>query len=363
MSLDIGFASDLGVSPELIQKFYQNEWKRKIALSDNNFYSWQFINPPKNEKKDSCVVAIRKGKILGVMGLNKRDFILSNILYSGAELTTWVVAEDNLKGGVGAKILHFILKKFDVLIGMGISEDALSIYLRSGFRYLNSIPRFVKIIAAEKMLQLSDCTDYAKKIIKKKLTEPEKYSYEMLSWRNEKSAPSISGNHFVRNLDHLIWRYEDHPYFDYKTFKVKLPSKQSEYIYVVLREEVTQDIRIIHIIDILGDESGYLTALKFAEFYAIENFFWAVDCFSTFGGLNKYLISQGWLSCVDDFYISVPYLFHPLEIRNPPTTSLIYWSRHNFDDMCDISQLYITKQDADLDRPTIFNIGDAKLKT
>ena len=35
MSLDIGFASDLGVSPELIQKFYQNQWKRKIALSDN----------------------------------------------------------------------------------------------------------------------------------------------------------------------------------------------------------------------------------------------------------------------------------------------------------------------------------------
>ena len=70
MSLDIGFASDLGVSPELIQKFYKDQWKRKIALSDNNFYSWQFINPPKNKKKDSCVVAIRKGKIFGVMGLS-----------------------------------------------------------------------------------------------------------------------------------------------------------------------------------------------------------------------------------------------------------------------------------------------------
>lgn len=360
MSLDIGFASDLSVSPESIQKFYQNQWKRKIALSDNNFYLWQFINPPKNEKKDSCVVAIRNKKILGVMGLNKRDFILSNTLYSGAELTTWVVKEENLKSGIGAKILHFILKKFDVLVGMSISEDALPIYLRSGFRYLNSVPRFVKIIDIEKMLQISDCTDYAKKIIKKKSTKTEKYYYESISWRNEQSAPSIRGNHFVRNLEHLIWRYEEHPYFVYKTFKVKLTSKKSKFIYVVLREEVTKDIRIIHIVDILGDESGYSTGIEFAVFYAAKKNFWAIDCFSTLGILNKYFISQGWLSSVDDFYISVPYLFHPLEIRKPSTTSLIYWSRHNFDEMCNFSDLYLTKQDVDLDRPTLHTIDSTK---
>ena len=153
MNLDIGFASDLGVTPELIQEFYQTQWKRNIALSDNNFYCWQFINPPKNEKKDSCVVAVRDGKIFGVMGLNKRDFILSKTLYNGAELTTWAVVDTSIKrGGIGAKILHFILEKFDVLIGMGITDDALSIYLRSGFRYLKSIPRFIKIMDTEQVL-------------------------------------------------------------------------------------------------------------------------------------------------------------------------------------------------------------------
>jgi len=42
-----------------------------------------------------------------------------------------------------------------------------------------------------------------------------------------------------------------------------------------------------------------------------------------------------------------------MELRSPPTTSLIYWSRDNFEDMADTSRLYITKQDADLDRPTM----------
>ena len=55
---------------------------------------------------------------------------------------------------------------------------------------------------------------------------------------------------------------------------------------------------------------------------------------------------------IDDICFQFPHLFHPIEMRNPPTTSLIYWSKNQFTEMADLSKLYISKQDADLDRPT-----------
>jgi len=360
MNIQVGFSSDLSIDPSVVQDFYRTHWLRKIALSDDAFYRWQFISPPSNELTDSCVIAITDGKIIGVMGLNKRDFFLSDKKRHGAELTTWVVDKSVKGGGVGAKILRFILDNFEVLIGMGISEEALPIYLRLGFRYLQSIPRFVRVIDAESILPISKYADYARKIINRQLPSFETIDFECVEWRNATSTPKITGNHFLRDLENLVWRYEDHPYFHYYSFRVEALKGSGRYAYVILREEVTDDVRMLHVVDLLGDEESFRSAIKFVEYYAKKNKFWAVDCYSTLASLNKYFLSMGWLSTVDDTFISVPHLFHPLEVRTPATTSLIYWSKDSFNEMCDISKLYITKQDADLDRPTANYIEGAK---
>lgn len=349
MGVEVGFASDLSVSPAMVQEFYSENWARKIALSDDTFYRWQFMQPPSNKFSDYCVVAVRDGAVLGVMGLHKREFAFSQGVCQGAELTTWVVSEAAKGAGVGARILQFIVSQFDVLIGMGITQDALPIYLRSGFRFLKSIPRFVRVIDVEKMMSISEHAPYAQKVLKLGVEAGKPPSYRPVTWSEETSAPAVQGNHFVRDLDALTWRYERHPYFNYQTFEIGDGSGT----YVVLREEVTRDIRMLHVMDILGDESGYQSAIEFADYYARENGFWAIDFYSTLSSLNKYFLSAGWLSVVDDTYMSVPHLFHPLEVRTPATTSLIYWAKASFVEMCDVSRLYITKQDADLDRPTM----------
>lgn len=63
------------------------------------------------------------------MGLNKRIFYSAGQCLNGAELTTWVVDKQVKGSGAGAKILNFITDNFTVLFGMGISQDALPIYL------------------------------------------------------------------------------------------------------------------------------------------------------------------------------------------------------------------------------------------
>lgn len=61
-------------------KFYADNWSTKIALADGKFYEWLFINNPNSEESDYCVVAYDNNlkEVLGVMGLNKRDFYLNN---------------------------------------------------------------------------------------------------------------------------------------------------------------------------------------------------------------------------------------------------------------------------------------------
>jgi len=112
MSIKIGFVYELNISSDLVREFYEKNWSSKISLSDKKFYEWQFLGAPDNSGSDYCVVAYDEDhkKILGVMGLNKREFYLRDVKKDGAELTTWIVANDSLGLGLGSKILSLIFK-------------------------------------------------------------------------------------------------------------------------------------------------------------------------------------------------------------------------------------------------------------
>jgi hypothetical protein len=153
-----------------------------------------------------------------------------------------------------------------------------------------------------------------------------------------------------------LWRYTNHPIFKYKQFLVSNSKKiSSSKAFVALREETSvEDFKIIHIMDFFGDDSSLLSALSFIEDYASKNNFDVIDFYCTASRIYRFMLSRGWFSINDDTCFKFPHLFHPIEMRNPPTTSLIYWSKNNLCDIADVSKLYITKQDADLDRPTLY---------
>jgi len=364
MAIQIDFVSNHAVDSEIVRRFYADNWKRKIALSEKKFYEWQFVNTPNSEKKDHCVIAYdnKKDEILGVMGLNKRDFYLSNKSYNGAELTTWIVNEHVVGLGLGAKILGFIQEKFDVLIGMGISEMALPVYMRSGFRYVKSIPRFVKVINLDPLKSHSQYTNLAFKLVNKWNTSstnqffatevsPDEYA-DLFEFTKE------AVNLFVRDNSHRVWRYEAHPYFHYKQYLVGCSSDtKSGKAFVAFREESSlPDFKILHIVDLFGEASSIPSAISFVEAYARENGFDVIDFYCTASSIYRFMLSSGWFSINDDLCFQFPHLFHPIEMRTPPTTSLIYWAKNDLSEIADLSKLYVTKQDADLDRPTLHTI-------
>lgn len=364
MAIQVDFVSNIKLNSKLVRKFYADNWSRKIALTDEKFYEWQFINSPNNEESDYCVVAYddNKKEVLGVMGLNKREFYLCGKSYKGAELTTWIVKTSVSGLGLGSRILKFIQENFEVLIGMGISDIAIPIYMKSGFRYVKAIPRFVKVINFDVIESYSQHTKLAEKLIEKwSILKPYEFYSKKVSINEydelfQKARKRI--NLFSRDNSHRIWRYEKHPYFQYRQYLIgKSKDKKSQKVFVAFREESSlKDFKILHIMDLFGEESLIPFAIAFIENYAKANRFDVIDFYCTASSIYRFMLNSGWFSINDDLCFQFPHLFHPIEMRTPPTTSLIYWSKNNLHEIADFSRLYITKQDADLDRPTLKTI-------
>jgi len=362
MKFETGFAHDLGVSQKEVQNFYEASWTRKTALSDHQFYRWQFVCPPAHGNKDKCVVSISDTGIQGAMGLNMRSFLLTGETCNGAELTTWIVRDDAKGQGIGGNILEFIQREFDVLIGMGISSAALPIYMKSGFRYLKGIPRFIKVLNIERIKPHCEVDRLTSALISQRIdVYAGNIEVEEVSWGRGCPDPIEIGfacNHFSRTDGDLSWRYQKHPYFNYQSFRVQLSTVAGvHFAYIVLREEVLDQLRIMHVVDILGPAEAMPAALHFIEKYGRDRDFDLIDFYCTAASVNRFLLAHGWFSTLDDG-LQFPHLFHPIELRIPPTTSLVYWARDRMELMCDMSDLYITKGDADLDRPTGQNIGE-----
>jgi hypothetical protein len=360
----IGFASEIQVDSDRIAKFYADNWARPVMLSNNRFYNWQFQSPPCNQGHDHCVVAYddKLDAVAGVMGLNERTFYLDGKPLRGAELTTWIVSEQYRAVGAGAKILKKITDEFDVLIGMGISEAALPVYLRSGFRYMRQIPRFVKIInfaAVEAYCTVDPIgqrlvTTWNKPTVGAYRASPLSPAAVTAAFDTAKGNCNL----FSRLPQDLQWRYTDHPYFKYHHFAVSAGDGHGEVIVAFRVHEVKEGFKVLHLMDMFGDASSIDAARSFIEEYAVNHQIDVIDFYCTASGVYRHLIANHWYSTSDDYYFKFPHLFSPVEMRDPPTTSLIYWAKSELAGLADIARLYITKQDADLDRPTPYDFPD-----
>jgi hypothetical protein len=353
----VGRASDLGVDRHAIQAFYREHWTRKIALSDNRFYTWQFIENPSNAGEDECVVATRNGELSGVMGVNSRPFTMGGQSLRGAELTTWVVSPACRGLGIGPAILDHLTSQYQALIGTGITAEALPIYLRSGFRFIKHIPRFVRLLDLPAIETYAHVEPLGKKLARMRRQQVVATACAVTALSDadiEDIHAEFARTHdfFDRRTAFFRWRYDGHPIFRFDARC--LTDQQGRKIAVVTRTNpLPNGASILRVLDIYGHAEMYGAAIAFVDQCADQQGCAAADFFCTAADINSQLIAAGWFSTLDESFFQFPHLFSPLELRMPPTTSLIVWSSHDLRRMVDVSSFYITKQDADLDRPTL----------
>jgi len=293
------------------------------------------------------------------MGANERDFYLHAIEIKGAELTTWIVLDMYRNKGVGPKMISYLKNKYDILIGMGITDDALSVYLRSDFKYIKAIPRFMYVLNWTIVEKYGSIQPLAKKVHKSRMKGISNSLYNKLSV-DKNQLDNIfekftnENNMFSRTYKSINWRYNKHPNFMYETCIIKSEDNSGDGVFIALRIENTDtELKVLHVIDFFGDEIDIVSGITYIIDYAKNNKITIIDFFSVNTNINKYFIDNGWFSLLDDTYFNFPHLFQPIELRTPATTSLIYWINKkikNYNTFFDMSKNYITKQDCDFDR-------------
>lgn len=359
--IEVGTASSLKISPTEIQNFYRDNWIRQISLSNSVFYSWQFINNSIKSGIDECVVTVRDNVLCGVMGVNSRNFYLNGERVNGAELTTWIVSEEMRGKGAGPAILNFLLEKYDVLIGMGISRDALPLYLRYGFKYLRSIPRYLRLFNPDAIAKYSVIDSLVLKLARMRSPQIPRIPY-ITSHVDDEALDRVFHDFsrkyqlFDRSSIDFRWRYINHPVYAYESHLISEPVSGKNAIVVTRSQELPNGEKILRVMDIFGDDEALFSAAAFIDSYCIERNYALADFFCTTTRISSKLVATGWFSVIDEDFFQFPHLFEPIELRLPSSTSLIYWARNRLDKIADYSNLYITKQDADLDRPV--NVGD-----
>lgn len=353
----IGSANEFGIDKKEIRRFYTENWGGSTVLSIPSFYEWQFYDAPGNNKCDACCLAVNKQDyIVGVMGVNGRSFCLNKKFCKGGELTSWIISNRERGHGIGGAMIGYLKNHYDVLFGTGISEQALSVYILSGFNYLRYVPRFIRVYDSRAICPYAKINKLGEKIIEQRKEKIQflncgKNSIKEVSATelvNTIGNLSDNFNYFVRDNLYLKWRYDCHPAFNYHSFKVGSAG-------IVFRVDTIQNLKIAHIVDIfsaVNDDIFFL--INFIDTFCNNNNIHVVDFYCTTPLISHYFVAAGWFSVIDDYYFQFAHLFYPPKLCIPPTTSLIYWSRNNASELSNMAKLYITKSDIDLDRPTQF---------
>ena len=344
-------ADELGVPVEDIAAFYDRHWQRKIALGLPGFARWQFVDAPEQDGKCSVCVSVAGSELIGAMGLHEHAFRLDGRVRRAAELTTWIVAPEAKGKGVGPRMLDYLQSTYEVMLGSGISDDALNVYLRKDFNYWRYIPRFFRIWDIAAVEPFSIISPLGRKLARHRRNAVQAAATGVRQVTAADVAVPEAGlsdkNAYVRNRDHLAWRFDRHPVYAYETYSV------GESAYVVLRQDALPGMKFAHVIELAAAASDMPCVLSFLESYARELGLAAMDFTCTSSDFGRHFIASGWFSSVDEPMFQFLSLFHPPELRDPQTTSLIYWARDDQAALANLGRLHVVKSDLDLDRPTL----------
>ena len=312
---------------------------------------------PQAGAQNHSVVVLDGNDILGVMGATPVLFHSHGRILRGAELTTWIVAPQARGQGVGRRILQYLQARYEVLLGAGISAAALPLYLKAGFAHLAHIPRFFHISDFDTIGRFVDCPAAALDLTQARQSMAAECRWQARACAAADLAPlALGANQILRDAARLDWRHDAHPVFHYEGFAVRDAGAGAG---VILRQDRAAETPILHLVDLFGDAADLPAAVAFVEAEAARRGAAFVDFTATSGALGGVIRARGWSSAVDDPLVALPSLFHPVELRIPPTTSLVIWAAEDQARLYDFSQLHLTKADLDMDRPTLAYIEAA----
>ena len=342
-------------------------WRSHCLLLNRKFYHWQFVESPGSIEAggDQSVIAIgQDGEVLSFLGLVPMSASFGGRPIQAAHLISWLSSPESRGRGVGRKLMTYVSERYDFLFGRSVTPAALAIYQRLGFRYFGHCSRWIAIIDPDEAIALAiNPTEISQKRIRARAINATTSNSYHIDEQVPPGAAMLSSKvlkdsmAFDRSNEYLEWRYEKHPYFDYRFLVIGDSSAPDS--YAVLRTESVsgRSGKVLRVLEFIAgsDASLFLTEAIFA--YAHDQGCAYVDIFGISERFAVGFIASGGFNSEEEPEICLPHLLQPWdEDFQPP--GVLFFGRPNYladkriGPADDITKIYISKGDGNMDWPS-----------
>ncbi len=259
----------LGLHPKQLLEFQKTEFGEASRQQDVKFNRWMYHDNSDNK----CLYCVQDKRVVGHQGAIPIDLKLGDCSVKAAYAIDLRVNSDWKMRGLGVALIGTLMNQFDVLIGLGISDEAKKMFLRQGWHDLGQLSFFLKPMTlqgvasrnpsaspVEKIrnisaLAYSKIVDYYQNIVARKIDlVPNSKFHQQHQELSEKLQPN-SANYAIRDSDFLNWRYCRFPgqsfyeIYDYYSNSGKLDG------FVVIKESFWNGKKSLKVVELICDSS------------------------------------------------------------------------------------------------------------
>ena len=318
--------------PEL-RRLVDEHWRPgHILARDEELLRWQ--HPPREDGRLSVLAADEDGRLVAMLGFVPFRACVRDLRGRGGWMTNWLVVPEARGRKLGhALVQHALDADFDLVGALGANSATRTVLGRAGFVEAG-MHRWVQVFDPDALADLLRGRRY-----------PEE---AWAAWRAEPKARSGTGRHesFVgacRDEPFRAWRYRGHPGFRYEC----LDGDDGFAAYRVEQVKGSAS-RVVRIVDFLG---GATLANEVGEAARAEDAVFA-DFWCTSAAFGVPLEAAGFQR-EDTLPAELPGRFQPLDFSDRPLVSC-FWAadRLGGNRVFASEDLYVTRADSDLDRPS-----------
>lgn len=357
-----------------LQSAIHNLWAKNHILSrDLPLLKHMFYENPKHDEvfgnqNLSFLGAWYQGEIIGLLGLILSEVNVKGKNKIGLSLTNWIVSTEYRHTGAGLLLIREMLNyQPSLVLSLGINHVVSRIYsMMENYQIHNEVPRWIGLINKKDTCNLllnknMEFIRYYNEIEQVNNSDNnyklnEGIDYEKWdAFYNEEFSKKYIG--FSRNSSFIRWRYLNHPTFNYHLIGCfDLQNNYKGLIVYRIEKILDGQAKIGRIVEFIASDQD--SAICLAN-YLVEIgggndlLFYDFYCYSSISswGLEAVGFKRDYKNTNDN--IVLPTRFQPIDLNVTDMMAAMYIGRDIQKDINLVTdqQWYITKSDADQDRP------------
>ena len=330
---------------------------------DAALFQWQF-GPNAGgvraiSRSDDCFnmkLAMDGQRVVGCLGFIPVEVSVLGESKRGCWLANWMVDSDYARVGVGPLLLREVISQVEVVVNVGISDEARGLLRRMRWLDLGTMNRWVRVLhkrGADSLLPEgmahsgTEAEDEITFHVPRGLHQVHAFGEQAARLWHDCHGVNRAG--VTRSTSMLNWRYADHPTFCYELLELRYFDRLVGVAVYRIEEVREPSVRIGRIVELFGAPSDQIALVAAVCDHAMEREVVMLDFFSTGSDMRSALDANGFLRGDEGIAEHMPQLFQPIDRRRAGIACMIHSPGVNVP--TDSLGWYATKGDADQDRP------------